>query len=481
VYVGPRSQYTVTRAGAVTTITDNAGREGTDTLRNIEQFQFSDGIIALAALTAPAVTTAPTATVGLAFANQIVSTPSAAQAVTVTNSGFAPLTISGLSIAGLDFAVTTNTCLAAPIAVGASCTVNIAFTPQAVGARSSSLLIADNAAGSPQSVPLTGTGITFLAGIQTVGTKLDSDAAGLAEAFKTSAASSGSVVQLRVYVDTGSVGPINVGLYANSATNHPEALLTSGTIATPVTGQFNLVNVPAASVTAGQTYWIAILGTGGTIRFRDRGAVGAGNAENSSQSNLTGLPAAWSSGPAFTDGDLSAWAAGTLSTTPPPPPPPPPGLAVLVGNAATETAVDGNPAGTAESFKTTAATTGSVTRLRVFLDATSSAGSVVVGLYSNIVTGTTSHPGTLLTTGTITAPLAGQDNGVTVPAAAVTAGQTYWIAVLGPSGTVKFRDRGAVGAGSSETSQQATLTSLPATWTTGSPFADGRLSAVGLG
>jgi hypothetical protein len=102
----------------------------------------------------------------------------------------------------------------------------------------------------------------------------------------------------------------------------------------------------------------------------------------------------------------------------------------------------------------------------------------VVGLYSN---GATGHPGALLTTGTIAAPVAGANNSVTVPAAAVTAGQTYWIAVLGPAGTVKFRDRGAVGAGSSETSAQATLTSLPATWSTGSTFADGLLSGVGLG
>jgi hypothetical protein len=159
------------------------------------------------------------------------------------------------------------------------------------------------------------------------------------------------------------------------------------------------------------------------------------------------------------------------------PPPPPPGT-VLVGNGATEANIDSNPAGTAEAFKTTAALSGSVTRLRVFVDASSTAGSVVVGLYSNNAAG---HPGTLLATGTITAPAAGLDNQVTVPATAVTAGQTYWIAVLGPTGLLKFRDRTAVGAGASETSSQTTLASLPATWTTGSPFPDGLASAVGLG
>jgi hypothetical protein len=157
--------------------------------------------------------------------------------------------------------------------------------------------------------------------------------------------------------------------------------------------------------------------------------------------------------------------------------PPPPVGTVLLGNAATEAKIDSNAAGQAEAFKTTAASTGSVTQLRVYIDAGSTAGSVVVGLYTN----NAGHPGTLLTSGTITAPAAGQNNTVTVSAASVTAGQTYWIAVLGPTGTLKFRDRGAVGAGNSETSQQTALTSLPATWTTGSSYADGLLSAVGIG
>jgi chitodextrinase len=159
------------------------------------------------------------------------------------------------------------------------------------------------------------------------------------------------------------------------------------------------------------------------------------------------------------------------------PPPPPPGT-VLLGNAATEANIDSNAAGQAEAFKTTAALSGSVTRLRIFVDASSTAGSVAVGLYTNSATG---HPGTLLTTGRITAPAVGQSNEVAVTAAAVTAGQTYWIAVLGPTGTLKFRDRVGVGAGNAETSSQATLASLPATWTTGATFADGFLSAVGVG
>src|SRR3954451_12692527 len=158
-------------------------------------------------------------------------------------------------------------------------------------------------------------------------------------------------------------------------------------------------------------------------------------------------------------------------------PPPPPGT-VLLGNAATESKADSNLGGQAEAFKTTAALSGSLVRLRVFLDPTSTAGRVIVGLYTNTASG---HPGTLLASGTITAPAAGQNNEVAVTATSVTAGQTYWLAVVGTTGTLTFRDRGAVGAGSSEASLQSTLTALPATWTTGSSFTDGLLSAVGLG
>jgi hypothetical protein len=242
-----------------------------------------------------------------------------------------------------------------------------------------------------------------------------------------------------------------------------------------VLGQFNTITVPAASVTAGTTYWIAVLGPAGTFRFRDTAAVGAGSSETNAPGGLATLPATWTTGASFTDGNLSGFGAGTIVVGPPPPPPPPPGT-VLVGNAATEAHLDSNVAGRAEAFRTTAAVTGTVTQLRLFVD-TGSTGNATIGLYTNSAT---NHPGTLLTTGTIIGPVAGANNTVVVTAAPVTAGTTYWIAVLG-NGTLRFRDRAAVGAGSSETSSLGTLTSLPATWTTGTPFADGLLSAVGMG
>src|SRR5207245_842106 len=48
----------------------------------------------------------------------------------------------------------------ATLAAGANCVLNLTFTPTAASARTATLTITDDAAGSPQSVSLTGTGVT---------------------------------------------------------------------------------------------------------------------------------------------------------------------------------------------------------------------------------------------------------------------------------------------------------------------------------
>jgi Abnormal spindle-like microcephaly-assoc'd, ASPM-SPD-2-Hydin/Galactose oxidase, central domain/NHL repeat len=104
----------------------------------------------------PAVTLAPP---NLTFASQNLGTSSAPQSVTLTNSGSAALTITGISIAGTntgDYSE-TNTCPAS-LAANANCTISVTFKPTATGARTANVSVADNATGSPQSVPLTGTG-----------------------------------------------------------------------------------------------------------------------------------------------------------------------------------------------------------------------------------------------------------------------------------------------------------------------------------
>ena len=90
---------------------------------------------------------------------------------------------------------------------------------------------------------------------------------------------------------------------------------------------------------------------------------------------------------------------------------------------------------------------------------------LVVGIYSN----TNGHPGTLLTKGTRSALTPGAWNTVTVPSASVTAGQTYWVGLLGTGGTLQFRGGSAAGC-RSEGSRSSTLSTLPTTWATGATW-----------
>ena len=97
------------------------------------------------------------------FANQLVGTASAPVALTITNTGTGALVISSISFSGTnptDF-IQKNTCTA-PIAPAATCLINVTFTPAAVGARTASMILADNASNAPQSVPLTGTAMNFI-------------------------------------------------------------------------------------------------------------------------------------------------------------------------------------------------------------------------------------------------------------------------------------------------------------------------------
>jgi len=87
----------------------------------------------------------------LSFGNQVVGTASVAQSVKVTSTGTGAATI--IIAASGDF-VPTSDC-PTTLASGASCTINIAFNPTAVDARTGSLTVT---AGVVYSVALTGTG-----------------------------------------------------------------------------------------------------------------------------------------------------------------------------------------------------------------------------------------------------------------------------------------------------------------------------------
>jgi parallel beta-helix repeat protein len=125
----------------------------------------------------PAVSFSPTS---LNFAAQLLGTTSSSQTLTLNNSGDGPLSISNVSISG-DFSQ-SNTC-GNTVAVGASCTFTVSFTPTATGRRLGPLTITDNASGSPHSILLTGTGNDFSLGVASGGSASASVTAGSAASY----------------------------------------------------------------------------------------------------------------------------------------------------------------------------------------------------------------------------------------------------------------------------------------------------------
>jgi|GEM_PF-2263648 len=92
----------------------------------------------------------------LSFGNQVVSIKSAAKNVTLKNGQTVALSISSIATSG-DYAQTNN--CGASLTAGASCVISVTFTPTTTGARTGTLTVTDNASNSPQTAPLTGTGV----------------------------------------------------------------------------------------------------------------------------------------------------------------------------------------------------------------------------------------------------------------------------------------------------------------------------------
>ena len=102
----------------------------------------------------------------LNFGNPIVGSASSALTETLTNTATADIVISSIAINMLnppssnpgEFTQSGTTC-GSTLPAGASCAINLIFTPGQTGPRAAVLTITDDTAGSPQSVGLSGVGL----------------------------------------------------------------------------------------------------------------------------------------------------------------------------------------------------------------------------------------------------------------------------------------------------------------------------------
>jgi hypothetical protein len=226
---------------------------------------------------APGVTLSPTS---LSFGSQQIGTSSVPAPVTLTNSGTAALTISGIAVSGTnpgDFGWTT-TCPTSPSTVpaGASCSVSVTFSPSATGSRSASLRITDDASGSPHTAALSGTGsstspppgpaVSLTPGSLTFGT----------QAIATTSAAQSSTLK-----NTGS-GPLTITSMSMTGSNPTDFARTTtcplspSTLAAGASCTISATFTPSASGTrtasvsitddaSGSPHQLSLTGTGGTI------------------------------------------------------------------------------------------------------------------------------------------------------------------------------------------------------------------------
>src|SRR3954453_24047966 len=102
----------------------------------------------------------------LAFAGQLVGTPSTGRTITLTSNGIpgagSGVTIGSVTLGGAnatDYAI-ADTCAGKTLASGAACTIGVTFNPSATGARDATITVADNTAAGTHTIALTGNGTT---------------------------------------------------------------------------------------------------------------------------------------------------------------------------------------------------------------------------------------------------------------------------------------------------------------------------------
>jgi hypothetical protein len=220
----------------------------------------------------------------LVFGNSTVGNTAPTQTLMLSSTGDQALSVNAIRITGLnpgDFSEIDNCNAPTVLKSTTSCLITVNFTPTASGSRLAQFTVTDNAPGSPQSVPLTGTGlgapppapaITFTPGT-----------------LNFSVPSLGSTsLPLSVTLTNSGNAPLNISSISLSGSNPGDfSAPSSNCTAAPI--------APATSCIATESFTPLAAG------FRQAALAFADNATGSPQSiTLTGTEAGNISGPALT-------------------------------------------------------------------------------------------------------------------------------------------------------------------------------------
>jgi len=266
VFSGALADYTITsNANGSITVDHNGGIDGVDTIYNVEQLRFTDQTVNVAAVVNPT-PTASLSAASLTFATRDTGTTSAAQVITVTNSGTANLVVSSVTLSGTDptqFSQTNNCTSVAP---AGTCTISVTFAPTTAGAKTANVSIASNLAGSPTLVGVSGTATT--PAVPVAGITPTTLAFGTRSTGTTSAAQTITVTNTggaNLVVASAVLGGTNANQFARTttcATVAPAGSCTISVTFTPTTAGAKSATVTITHNAAGSPTVVNLSGTG---------------------------------------------------------------------------------------------------------------------------------------------------------------------------------------------------------------------------
>jgi hypothetical protein len=219
-------------------------------------YDTTDGVNVSANLTgAGTAAAAPVAsiTTPVAFGYQTINT-SAVQTLTLSNTGNATLTITGITIGGANptyFTQTGGSC-GTSLTPSSTCTILMTFLPTAAISYSATVSVADNAAGSPQVAMLTGVGIV-------------STDFGVTAPTPTGTIPNGAVAQFTIDVTALSGSYTNpvvmsvTGLPAGATASFSPGTVTPGSASATTVLSIQTPSLLARSTGDGHTTWFAEL------------------------------------------------------------------------------------------------------------------------------------------------------------------------------------------------------------------------------
>jgi FtsP/CotA-like multicopper oxidase with cupredoxin domain len=206
----------------------------------------------------------------LLFGNQLVGTNSARQAVTLSNVGVAPLAITSITVLGTnpgDFNFNGNCPIGGNLGVGRSCSMNVRFSPTAIGVRTATLTITDADATSPQTVSLTGTGVAPVAVVSPTSIDFGTQAVGTPSA--PSPITLSNTGNAALVINSINIGGANTGSF--SQTNNcpiggaglaPGVSCTINVIFQPTRARVRNANVTISDNAANSPQTVTLTGTG---------------------------------------------------------------------------------------------------------------------------------------------------------------------------------------------------------------------------